>query len=1396
MRAIGVSVGALALAWAAAATAQDDPREAVPPELEPWVPWVLADVPDHGCPVSQGGTLCAWTGRLKLELSESGGAFEQEVVADWPSWFVLPGDDGHWPQEVRVDGSPTPVLARDGRPAVRLARGAHRIDGRFRLERLPEVLPVPPETALVDLSLDGEPVAHPRREGDGTLWLRRRAEEGGAEARLDLRVARRVRDDVPLRIATRIELDVGGRPREVDLGDVGLPATVPLRVDSEIPARIDPEGHLVVQVVAGEHTVEVEARTEGEADVLRAPELASPWPEHEVWVWEGDDALRQVDLEGPPAVDPARTHLEGAWAELPAYVLRPGAELRIVTLRRGEREPPPNGVTLERDLWLDLDGGGYTVRDRIRGTMRRDWRLDLTGGGELGRVAVDGEDRLVTTSPDGGHTGVELRRSDLDLVAEWRSAGAIDRMPAVGWSSDVQGLSWRLHLPPGWSVLSVAGVDEASGTWLGSWDLFDFFFVLVVSLAIARLFGWRWGALALLMLVLSHREPGAPHWVWASLVAAVAVLRVLPRHWTRTLARGWWAISVAVLATLAVPFALDQVREALHPQVGRRGGAPGLTFSAPGAAPAGDMAQVASDPAPTAAPVQEEAVAESAEPRAMDGDDASRRSSRGGEGYTRKAPSKQLEGLEQDPNAVVQTGPGVPSWSWRTFGLSWSGPVGHDHRVRLWLLPPWLNAIFNLLRVALVLLLGVLLVRRSWPGGRAPGTRERSPAGTGSTAAASAAAVLCFALSAGDAEAQPAPPAPDPGILQELKSRLTKGAPCRPDCVSAPEARVGVDGRRLSFEAEVHAGEATSFRLPGPATQWVPGEVLLDGEETAGLARRDDGYIHLRVPPGTHRVEVRGPLAGDALTLQLPDPVNRLVVGSASGWKVEGVGNGQLVSSIQLTRVRTEAGEGETSVGRLPPWLHVRRTLHAGVAWRVHTVVRRVSPTGSPVTVRVPLLEGESVQRADLDVTDGHAVVALGDDAREVAWWSSVKSRSELRLEAPRGVPWSETWELVCGAVWRCAIAPADDEGPPPVAHVDEGRWRPSFRPWPGEQLTWRFARPDAAPGRSVTIDAAELEVEPGVRLERSTLTLTIRSSSGGVQRIGVPGDARVQSLTVDGVARPFRQQGEAVDVGLAPGSQTVALEWQRAEGMGLVHRAPRVVLDRPVANARVAVRVPAERWLLGVAGPGWGPAVLFWSYLAVVLLFAWLLARVPGSPLRGWQWALLGVGLTQVHPAAALVVVGWLFALRWRRDRPPERAGVFDLVQVLLFFGTLAALGVLYVAVHRGLLVQPDMQVAGGGSSQSTLRWYVDRVSDALPASAVWSVPLWVWKALMLLWSLWLAWSLVRWLPWAWRCFSEGGLWRRLRKPRPASPAPATSPAGGAVPGSAATEGAKGPTG
>ena len=126
-------------------------------------------------------------------------------------------------------------------------------------------------------------------------------------------------------------------------------------------------------------------------------------------------------------------------------------------------------------------------------------------------------------------------------------------------------------------------------------------------------------------------------------------------------------------------------------------------------------------------------------------------------------------------------------------------------------------------------------------------------------------------------------------------------------------------------------------------------------------------------------------------------------------------------------------------------------------------------------------------------------------------------------------------------------------------------------------------------------------------------------------------------------------------------------------------------------------------------------------------------------------------------------------------RDAYRERLGadthkiLFDLVQLGLALLTVLALTQLFSAVQQGLLGTPQMQIAGNQSTAYQLNWYQDRIGSELPQAWVLSVPLWVYRTLMLVWALWLAFALLGWLRWGWTCFSTHGLWRELKR-RPAA--------------------------
>lgn len=1371
---VAVLAAALALA-APRAGAQPFAEKDLPPALKGWVPWALDGARDRTCPAVGDEAVCLWPGRVTLSLGPTGGTFVLQAWAERPLFLPLPGDAKVWPQEVRLDGKPVPVVPQGDRPALYLAAGSHRVEGRLAWSALPDSLSVPPETALLDVVLNGKTVAFPRREENGLLLLRQEGERAGGGEELRVKVFRRLEDGIPLFLETRLLLEVSGKAREVKLSGARLPGTVPVAVRGELPARLDADGRLVVQVRTGRFSVSALFRVEGQPATFHPDAAATaPWPEQEIWAFAANERFRQVELSGGTPIDPSRTDLPAEWQKLPAYQLEPKDELRLAETRRGEAEAAPDQVNVSRELWLDLDGKGFTVRDRFSGTLRRTSRLNLLAPGSLGRVSVDGEDQLITVDPAEKLSGVELRRTSLQMTAESRLTDRPGRLSAVGWGIDVQGLSGTLYLPPGWRLLGARGVDSTPHAWLGRWDLFGFFLVLLVALAAWKLAGWRWGAVGLATLVVCHGESGAPALVWLSLLGAAALLTVVSKGKLRTLVLAWWGISALVLVGIALPFAVKQVRHGLYPQtepVASGSFAEGY-YAGVAAAPRAMEEQTAVDAAPAAPPPMEppQAGVPSA-PMPM------RKSAQlylQNQAASVVASSKSSdEAYRQDPHAVIQTGSGVPTWSWNSQPLRWSGPVAKDHRIRLFLLSPFANLVFAVLRVLLVGLLALRLLANPRVG---EGLRSVRPS------AAAALLVLLLGVAgttaAGEEQAQEPNAAnatkpsaleglPDDGILEELRERLTRPPACAPSCIATPDVRLTVKGAEVEVVAEVHAAADAAWPVPGPASAWVPRSVTVDGQLAVSLVRRGDGFLHLRLPAGTHQVVVSGPLPPrDSLALQFVDRPRRMRA-VADGWQVDGVReDGTTDGSVQLTRKLDAGSRGEAgSEGHYEPWLEVTRVFEIGISWKVETVVRRVSPPGTPLVVKVPLLKGMLVTDADHPVKDGEVLLTFGRDEQETRWTSTLTPAdgATVALKAAEGKPWSEVWVVRCGAVWQCSAKGAFA----PTSREEGGTLATEYHPWPGESLDLSFHRPAGAPGQSLTVDDASLHVSPGVRLLDATLALSIRASRSGPLTISLPAKAEVQEVRVGESVRPVRPDGDELHLTVGPGAQKVQVTWRQAGGVSLLQRLPRVKVGQAAVNGHLSLQLPDDRWLLFAGGPSWGPAVLFWGLLTVVAFFALVLGTLPSSPLKGWEWLLLGFGLAQLHVVAVLAVAGWFLVFAWRAKKDEQTPLVHDFLQLLLACWTVIFLVSLYGAVHEGLLLKPHMQVAGNGSSDTLLKWYVDRFDGTFPGAWVVSLPLWTYRVVMLLWSLWLASRLIAWLKWGWSAYVAGGGWKPLSRPK-----------------------------
>lgn len=1343
---------ALLLLLAAQATAAPLADSQIPPALKPWKEWVLLDHQDRLCPAQGENRVCTWPSTLHLALNTKDGHFTQTARLYAAGWLRLPGAATHWPQNVLANGKPAPVLSHENGPAVRLPAGDYRLEGQFAWPQRPNSLPVPDNSGLITLQLEGSSVP-PQFDSEGHLALGQGAISNTPEDHIEFKVFRKLDDDIPLLLSTHIKLQVSGKPRETTLGPVLPAGFLPLGLSGNLPARLDADGQLSLQLRPGIWTLDITARATAPLSRLAQPAQAAPWPNEEVWSFQAHPELRVVEVGGAPSLDPRQTQVPQDWQALPAYLMQGKATLNFAEKQRGAASLEANQLTLQRQLWLDSDGQGFTLQDRLNGQLHHPWRLEAEPPIVLGQVLVNEEAQLITRR--GQVSGVEVRNSQLSLTADSRIAGSARRLPVAGWNVDMNNVELQLHLPPGWRLFAAPGTDNVPDSWLSRWTLLDLFVVLIISIAALRLFGPLIAGLSLLTLALTWQEPGAPRWLWLNLILVIALVRALPSALrdsplARWLSRYRW-LAAFMLVLAAVPFTIQQVRLGLYPQLEQ-----GDSFAQAEAATEVDMAAEIAADAPAAAP-------EEARSKRYYGADLL---ASGGSYDSAKAKLLKL-----DPSIITQTGPGLPQWSGHTVQLNWNGSISPGQHYRLWLQPPWLTRSLEFLHGLLI-----AAVLACWMGlrpGQFPSLPWRRAAGS-----ALPLLLLAYLLPSPPAQADtetaiaPTPSQaievtpPATSLLDQLRERLLAPAACSPDCIEIPRLRLAVVGERLDLRLTVDAAIASALPLPQPlrsaeARGWQADSILLDGRPAA-LHRDSQGLLWASVPEGRHDILISGSLQGLS-QLQLPLPQRpRLVSADTGSWQLAGVdAQGQAGATLQLTAAAKPLSEGQANQpeNALSPLLRITRTLTLGQDWDVHTTVERIGSSQAPALLKLPLLHGESITGGAVTAKDGHVQLSLAPGQSSLSWSSRLAIAPTLQLRAMAGSDAYEIWRLQIGPLWHVEF-----KGVPPVQQVEDGIWRPRFQPWPGETLELAISRPGGAPGRSLTLDRSTLVVAPTSRATETTLTLQLRSSQGGQHRLRLPAQTQVSALTIDGQVATPRLEGEWLVLPLHPGAQTIELALRNNVGLQTLQRSPALDLGLPGINTQLQLKLPDDRWILVLGGPQQGPAVLFWGVLLVLMAIAYGLGRLPFTPLRRRDWALLMVGLSQLPVFGAALVVLWLLALGAR-----SRIGLahwsyrrFNALQVGLVVLSLSALGLLFTAIAQGLLGSPDMQVTGNGSYGNQLRWFQDRHEQTLPQAWVLSVSIWFYRLLMLLWAMWLANALLGWLRWGWGQFTADGLWKK----------------------------------
>ena len=205
-----------------------------------------------------------------LDVDARGGSFTQRWQVYAESWVALPGNLEHWPQDVRVNGAPGAVVAHDGEPSLRLAPGNYAIAGTLHLECAAGGAAVA-GVHRTRRSQRRQPARRPAGTARRRGVARQASQPPSRRPRWKCRCIAWYDDEMPDLSTDAHPAQRGRRCTRRTAGRVLPEGFTPLSLTGDVPARIERDGRLRVQVRAGSHEIPLLARATRRRQRAAAP---------------------------------------------------------------------------------------------------------------------------------------------------------------------------------------------------------------------------------------------------------------------------------------------------------------------------------------------------------------------------------------------------------------------------------------------------------------------------------------------------------------------------------------------------------------------------------------------------------------------------------------------------------------------------------------------------------------------------------------------------------------------------------------------------------------------------------------------------------------------------------------------------------------------------------------------------------------------------------------------------------------------------------------------------------------------------------------------------------------------------------------------------------------------
>lgn len=636
--------------------------------------------------------------------------------------------------------------------------------------------------------------------------------------------------------------------------------------------------------------------------------------------------------------------------------------------------------------------------------------------------------------------------------------------------------------------------------------------------------------------------------------------------------------------------------------------------------------------------------------------------------------------------------------------------------------------------------------------------------------------IIGFGLTVSGVNAQQAPIAPQlasanntikslPISLEEIQNKLIKENNCQFNCNNLIETKIKSfkkDKKEIDFEFNVNAEKTSIAILPFKVSDIDWSEIKLNNKEWNNTTIIN-GFIGVVVNEGKNLINLKGTLNKNSSKIILERELKSFTDESGNGFKII-ESNEQKILVLDENKVNVEKNQIRNAIifGD-KTLLSVTRELNLSDRWKLRTIVEPISFNKEKVeTIEIELLKGEKPLN-DVVVKDGKVVLEISKN-RTIMWDSDIEISNELNIKAINNVINRVTINNMNDWVYQ-----VNQRNPINTMVVNRNQDIKSWLIYDNENLNLKLNLPKAIPGNQTQIKNYNFERTVNNNLINNKIKIEIISTLGGQYEIELPNeDFKLRAVNINGIEKNIDKKNNMLLVNINRGTNNIEIIAD-SEERSIFSRFPELKFKDTVYNAYYEWK-NEQRWIIWAGSGDSKPSVLIWGILLTLLGLSYLLSKNKNIPLTIGSWFLLFIGLTQSNLVLLLLTIGWFFAFSYREKfditkiENEKEIFRFKLMQIGLVVLTFIVIANLIATIGNGLLERPEMYLTGMNVYSGQLAWYMQELYST---PYIISLPLWVYKLLMFIWSFWLAFKLVEWMKWMWNSYAKNGYWIKVEKPK-----------------------------